>query len=130
MAGTFHASSQDIRIDWQEGNQTILLCQARDESGNLQDARIRLDDYIGNDNGNLNSIFHERHLLIFLPGNFVWDGEDFSHSARNVSVQIEQGGNVVALHAELENREGNWVRDVLNLGERIINDNGCLVFRK
>ena len=43
---------------------------------------------------------------------------------------MEQDGAVAILHAELKNLDGEFVHDVLNLGERLINSNGELVYRK
>ncbi|KAF8423011.1 Cyanovirin-N [Tirmania nivea] len=112
MGGSFQASSIDIYIQWKESCETILHCMARDESGNLRNAQITLDYCIGN-----------------YDGKFVWGGKDFTQSARKVYFHIEQYGSLANLHADLINTEGEWVHRVINLGERIINDDGCLVFQ-
>ena len=51
MAGSFQASSEGIRIEWNPGYQATLYCMARDNSGYLWNAQITLDDYIGNYDG-------------------------------------------------------------------------------
>jgi len=67
---------------------------------------------------------------IHATGQFQWDGENFSHSAQNVSFSIEGGGEVPVLRAELQNMDGEWVAHDVNLAERIENQNGEFVFGK
>lgn len=50
-AGAFHVSSQKIRIDAKDGEKAILHCQCKDEHGHWKDAKIDLDNYIGNHDG-------------------------------------------------------------------------------
>lgn len=48
---SFHVSSNDIRIRVEPGKSTFLICKARDAHGNWHDNEIRLDDFIGNTDG-------------------------------------------------------------------------------
>ena len=52
---SFHLSSHDIHIREEHGS-TMLLAQVRDHTGKLCSRKIRLDDHIGNSDG-------ERYLL-------------------------------------------------------------------
>lgn len=64
------------------------------------------------------------------PGKFEWGGENFSHSAENVSFSIEGGASVPVLRADLRTVDGQLVHGDINLAERIENQNGVFVFGK
>ncbi|KAI9038363.1 CVNH domain-containing protein [Aspergillus affinis] len=105
---SFHHSAEDIRID----DNHILVARLADGDGELQDASIDLDEYIGNNDGS-----------------FEWEGQNFSETAEDVEFAIEGDGEVPVLRATLNNAEGEPVTADINLGERIVNDNGAFVFQ-
>ncbi|KAL6400148.1 hypothetical protein AUP68_15841 [Ilyonectria robusta] len=103
----FHLSAEDISLE--DGH--ILHAKVANEEGEFLDSQLDLDYYIGNDDGN-----------------FQWGGENYSHSAEDISFELEGDDNVPVLRASLGNMEGENVSRDLNLAECIGNDNGVLVF--
>lgn len=61
----------------------------------------------------------------FELGQFQW-GENFSKTADDVELGFE--GEVPVLQAQLTEADGSLVPAEINLAERIINENGDLVF--
>ncbi|EAW08478.1 CVNH domain-containing protein [Aspergillus clavatus NRRL 1] len=104
---SFHLSAEDIRIE----DNHILVARLRNGNGDLQDASIDLNQFLGNDNGR-----------------FQWDGVNFSESAENVHFAIEGGGEVPVLRARLADGEGNWHDADVNLSERVENIDGRFEF--
>jgi hypothetical protein len=104
---SFHLSAENVRI---EENHILvaLLCNA---DGELKDASIDLDQFIGNN-----------------EGSFQWGGENFSISAEDVQFTIEGDGEVPVLRARLPNSAGELFDADINLSERIVNDNGSFTF--
>ncbi|KAK1143416.1 hypothetical protein N8T08_006744 [Aspergillus melleus] len=105
---SFHHSAEDIEIE----DNHVLVAKLADGEGELQDASIDLNNYIGNNNGS-----------------FEWEGQNFSETAEDVEFHIEGDGDVPVLRAKLNNEEGEQVDADINLGERIVNDNGAFVFQ-
>ncbi|KAK3311055.1 Cyanovirin-N [Chaetomium strumarium] len=106
---SFHASAEDIRLD--DGH--MLRARLRNENGDLVDAELDLNHYIGNDNGC-----------------FEWGGVNFSESAEGITFAIEGGDSVPVLRAGLKDLDGNVQWRDLNLGERIGNIDGNFQFGK
>ncbi|KAL2131518.1 hypothetical protein VTI74DRAFT_4939 [Chaetomium olivicolor] len=104
---SFHASAQDIRVD--DGH--ILRARLSNANGEGVDAEIDLNQFIGNNDGN-----------------FEWGGENFSHSAENITFSLEGGDSVPVLRAGLRNVEGEVVYRDINLAERIGNNDGRFEF--
>ncbi|KAE8330981.1 Cyanovirin-N [Aspergillus sergii] len=104
---SFHLSAEDIEIK----DNHILFARLRNGDGELQDAEIDLDEFLGNNDGH-----------------FEWDGENFSHTADDVRFAIEGDGEVPVLRAVLLNGAGESVESNVNLSERINNDNGAFDF--
>ncbi|KAB8215586.1 Cyanovirin-N [Aspergillus novoparasiticus] len=104
---SFHLSAEEIEIR----DNHILWARLRNGDGDLQDAEINLDEFLGNDDGH-----------------FQWDGENFSQTAEDVHFAIEGDEEVPVLRAVLLNGEGEPVESNVNLSERINNDNGAFVF--
>jgi hypothetical protein len=122
---SFHLSAENVRI---EENHILvaLLCNA---DGELKDASIDLDQFIGNNEGALRFLVHGRILHLMLqPGSFQWGGENFSISAEDVQFTIEGDGEVPVLRARLPNSAGELFDADINLSERIVNDNGSFTF--
>ncbi|EAW23524.1 CVNH domain-containing protein [Aspergillus fischeri NRRL 181] len=105
---SFHLTAEDIRVE--DGH--ILVARLRNADGEMRDASIDLDKYLGNNNGR-----------------FQWDGVNFSHSAEEVHFAIEGGGEVPVLRAQLANQDGGFESADVNLSERIENINGEFVFQ-
>ncbi|GIK02110.1 hypothetical protein Aspvir_006153 [Aspergillus viridinutans] len=105
---SFHLSAEDIRIQ----DNHVLVARLRDASGELRDASIDLNNYLGNDNGH-----------------FQWEGVNFSECAENVHFAIEGGGEVPVLRARLANVDGEYQDADVNLSERIENIDGRFVFQ-
>ncbi|TGZ82086.1 Cyanovirin-N [Ascodesmis nigricans] len=103
---SFHLSGENIRV-----RGAILKAQLRNMGGELVDAEINLDEFIGNNDGN-----------------FEWGGENFSQSAENISFSIEGGGEVPVLRADLRDCEGNYHHRDINLSERVENIDGRFEF--
>ncbi|KAJ5748177.1 uncharacterized protein N7511_009873 [Penicillium nucicola] len=104
---SFHQTCQNVRIEF-NGDSIYLHCDARDEHGGFRPTSLRLDDFIGNEDGW-----------------FMWDGVNAGRSARSVALD----GSV--LTAELPMRNGGHrERQGINLNDRISNENGRLVYRR
>jgi hypothetical protein len=97
----FSKSCKSIRI---KGGHLLAECRRIDGSWN-EDAKIKIDNHIGNNNGNLE-----------------WDGSSFSQSCQNI---IIKDGHI--LKAECRRIDGSWNRTEINLDERIGNNNGELL---
>ncbi|KAK4151730.1 Cyanovirin-N [Chaetomidium leptoderma] len=104
---SFHSSAQGIRVD--DGH--ILRARLENSGGQMVDAEIDLNQFIGNDNGS-----------------FQWEGENFSHSAEDISFSIEGDASVPILRAQLKNMEGGFNWADINLSERIGNEDGRFEF--
>ncbi|KAF8432854.1 Cyanovirin-N [Terfezia claveryi] len=101
----FHASSQGIELH----DNHILVAQVRSEHGTWHHRTIDLDNYIGNSDGW-----------------FTWDGQNFSHSAEEISLSHRSDG--VWLEANLRCKNGGCRgRQGINLSEKFTNRNGHLV---
>jgi len=75
----------------------------------LNDATLDLNSCLGNNDGN-----------------FEWDGQQFSLTANNISLSIENGQPI--LKAELRDQNNSPVSASINLAERIENQDGEFVF--
>ncbi|RYP09770.1 hypothetical protein DL765_008326 [Monosporascus sp. GIB2] len=104
---SFHISAEEIAVH--DGH--ILRARLRNENGDMVDAEINLDNYVGNDNGR-----------------FDWSGNGFSQTAEDIRFSIEGGESVPILRARLKNVDGEFCDADLNLSERISNQNGSFVF--
>ncbi|KAF8421825.1 Cyanovirin-N [Tirmania nivea] len=102
---SFHASCENIHL--QGGH--ILVAKARSMNGNWCDSSIDLDHYIGNSDGW-----------------FTWDGNNFSHSAKEITLSHRPDG--LWLEGDLPCRDGGYrERQGIRLSDRISNVNGRLV---
>jgi hypothetical protein len=63
-------------------------------------------------------------------GHFTWDGENYSHTAENIHFALEGDGDVPVLRASLFDAEGNSETRDINLGERVVNNDGNFIYRK
>ncbi|KAL4772845.1 Cyanovirin-N [Aspergillus nidulans var. acristatus] len=100
---SFHHSAQNINVE--DGHR--LVAQLQTEDGGWVDAEFDLNQILGNDNGH-----------------FQWDASDFSHSAEEITFDIEGEESVPVLRALLKNEDEELVEADVNLAERIGNDNG------
>lgn len=124
---SFHASAQDIRVD--DGH--ILRARLRNTNGEEVDAEIDLNQFIGNNDGkNTFKLLIGNTSSNTGKGSFEWGGENFSHSAEDISFSLEGDDSVPVLRAGLKNMEGEVVYRDINLGERIENVDGNFEFRK
>jgi len=102
---SFHATTESHRL--RDGH--ILECRCRNGHGDWVDSSLDLDQHIGNSDGY-----------------FIWDGKDWSRSARLVNLE---GGHY--LTAELPMRDGGHrERMGIELNDRIANEDGRLVYTK
>jgi len=106
---SFANSAHDVHLN--EPNGHILVAQLYDANGELKEAEIDLDDYIGNDDGH-----------------FQWGAEGFSGSAEEITFSFEGEANAPVLRALLRDQDGNYEPRDINLGERIRNSNGEFEF--
>ncbi len=120
----FHVSAQDIRVD--DGH--ILRARLSNSGGDEVDAEIDLNQLIGNNNGMLalpsslsETITHHQ------KGSFEWGGENFSHSAEDITFAVEGSGAPI-LRAGLRNLDGNLEYRDINLAERVGNNGGSFYF--
>ncbi|KAE9975381.1 hypothetical protein EG328_003220 [Venturia inaequalis] len=104
---SFALSAENVRVD--DGH--ILRASLRNGNGDLVDAEIDLNQFVGNENGN-----------------FSWSGQNFYGSCQNCSFSVEGGAAVPVLRAELRDQDGNFQPRDINLAERIGNNNGQFVF--
>ncbi len=120
----FHASAQDIRVD--DGH--ILRARLSNSGGDQVDAEIDLNQFIGNDNGMLAMLsFLNETITHHQKGSFQWGGENFSHSAEDITFALE-GDGVPILRAGLRNLDGNLEYRDINLAERVGNNDGSFYF--
>ncbi|KAF9311056.1 hypothetical protein BG003_007825 [Podila horticola] len=104
---SFQHSCQDISLE----NNSVLVARCRKADGSWNDSSLDLDDILGNDDGY-----------------FVWNGQQFSLTAKNVHLNLsdEVGPNI---EADLPCADGSFrERQRIILAERIENDDGNLVF--
>lgn len=129
---SFHASASEIHLD----NGHILKACVRRADGQEVDSEIDLNNCIGNDNGKGTRRAHYGCCVLgkadsYIPkGYFAWGGQNFSHTAEDISLSIEGDASVPVLRAGLRDMEGNLVHRDINLAERISNEDGRLVFSK
>ncbi|KAL4758208.1 CVNH domain-containing protein [Aspergillus foveolatus] len=100
---SFHHSAQNINVE--DGHR--LVAQLQTEAGEWVDAEFDLNQILGNDNGR-----------------FQWGESDFSHSAEEITFDIEGEESVPVLRALLKNEDGELVGADVNLAERVGNVNG------
>ncbi|KAJ4126967.1 hypothetical protein NW768_008588 [Fusarium equiseti] len=99
---SFYESSRNVELI----DDRILQAELKDVDGNWVQSMINLDDIIGN-----------------IDGEFVWNGENFTHTANNIHLD----GSV--LTADLENNNGDFgSAQAIDLNEFIANINGELDF--
>ncbi len=122
----FHVSAQNIRVD--DGH--ILRARLSNSGGDQVDAEIDLNQLIGNNNGMLAmpSLLGET-ITHHQKGSFEWGGENFSHSAEDITFAVEGGGAPI-LRAGLRNLDGNLEYRDINLAERVGNNDGSFYFRE
>ncbi|PKY02328.1 Cyanovirin-N [Aspergillus campestris IBT 28561] len=106
---SFHLSSHDVHIR-EENGSTMLLAQVRDHTGKLCSRKIRLDDHIGNSDGY-----------------FIWDGANFTRSARNIGLEASDRGPKLTADLEMHGG-GTRGRQGLFLADKIANVDGHLKF--
>ncbi|KAI8599206.1 CVNH domain-containing protein [Dissophora ornata] len=102
----FSISSRGIQLV--DGHILTALC--RTEDGEWVESRLDLNTFIGNDDGY-----------------FQWDGENFSHSAKNIKLCSDEG-QCTSIEAYLTTRDGEVKSTSIRLDERVGNDNGRLVY--
>lgn len=64
----------------------------------------------------------------FTTGSFEWGGQNFSHTAEDISFHLEGDSNVPVLRARLASSDGALHDADVNLAERIGNENGSFAF--
>jgi hypothetical protein len=116
---TFYHTAEDIRID--DGH--VLRARLQTADGEWNDAEIDLNQHIGNDNGK-KDVQTQHDPCSSVVGHFVWDGEGFANSAEDIEFALEGDGDIPVLRATLMDEEGNGETRDINLGERIINNDG------
>ncbi|KKY22557.1 putative glutamine-serine-proline rich [Diplodia seriata] len=101
---SFTKSSRGISVtpDFQ------LSAECKQINGHFKRSSVRLDPVLGN-----------------ADGSFHVEGRDFSKSARDVSLKVENGSTI--LHASLRRKDGAWQETALNLDVIVANRNGSLV---
>ncbi|RHZ55793.1 hypothetical protein CDV55_105411 [Aspergillus turcosus] len=106
---SFHRSCEDIHIRLEDG-YTLLLAKVRDSHGQLIPRKIRLDEHIGN-----------------TDGWFIWGGNNFTRTARNISLEHTEQGPKLCADLEMRNG-GSRGRQGIMLSEKIANNDGHLKF--
>ncbi|KAE8351573.1 Cyanovirin-N [Aspergillus coremiiformis] len=106
---SFHHTARNWRIHHDNG-ETLFRVELRDVQGNWHERTVRLDDHIGN-----------------TDGWFIWGGNGFTRTARNVRLEdTEWGPKLVAV---LESNGGGDRGDQgMLLGDKIKNEDGHLRF--
>ncbi|KAB8203793.1 Cyanovirin-N [Aspergillus parasiticus] len=107
MAGNFHASAENVRLDG-----PVLSARLLNANGNWEDANIDLNGCIGNEDGR-----------------FVWERENWFGTAEDVELRFEGPENAPILRALLRDRDGQLVPADINLGERLGNVDGHFEFQ-
>ena len=97
---SFTNSSSNIAVDC----SGKLTAQCRRRDGQVVDATISLDEYLGNKDG------------FFIPG-----GSKFSITAQTVSLQFHS-----VLFARLQKEDGSWQNASIDLDRFIQNNDGAL----
>ncbi|BCR87203.1 CVNH domain-containing protein [Aspergillus chevalieri] len=106
---SFSQSSDDIRIEF-EDDATVLYAVAADAEGNPCDARIVLDDEIGNSDGW-----------------FTRSDSRFTESSQEIRLDFREDG--VWLVGHLPCADGSYREDQgINLDKHIGNNNGELIW--
>lgn len=95
---SFSKSSNNISM---KGSTLRAYCKGI--SGGYTNSSINLDNYVGNNNGNLE-----------------WGGKNFSHSSDNISVSGS------TLYAKCRRIDGTYNQSSLNLDKYVGNSNGKL----
>lgn len=134
---SFHVNADELRVE--EGH--FLRGKLPNEDGDLVEAEVDLDEFIGNEDGtsrpasiSATSMQYSWQLTYLCLktwiGEFQWGGENFSHSTDNVSFDLlgDEEEQVPILHAELSKLDEESVAQDINLAERIANINGEFVF--
>ncbi|EER29394.1 hypothetical protein D8B26_008124 [Coccidioides posadasii str. Silveira] len=104
--GDFQKSSKDIQLL----SEHILAAECEVPGSGYNHSEMDLDNCLGDDNGN-----------------FQWGGRNFHSHAHNIIFHPDEGvAHVPVLRADLD---GGSKQSNVNLGERIGNVNGHLVFR-
>ncbi|KIM73641.1 hypothetical protein PILCRDRAFT_828935 [Piloderma croceum F 1598] len=98
---SFYETSRNVRLD--EDNRT-LRAECKGSDGKFHPTSIDLGMHLGNHNGS-----------------FVWHGENFNETARDVRL----GGSM--LYADLRSPEGTWNAAHIDLNKVVGNDDGQLV---
>ncbi|KAK6812580.1 hypothetical protein RU639_011754 [Aspergillus parasiticus] len=106
---SFHQSSRNIHIKPGHGH-TMLLAEVRDIRGRYIPRKIRLDDHIGN-----------------TDGWFIWGGSNFTHSARNITLEETPWGPKLCADLPMING-GSRGRQGIMLSDKIQNNDGRLKF--
>lgn len=123
---SFHLTSQNIRIEFAD-NSTWLVADVRDANGHYHHNRVRLDKHIGNSDGEPDAKYQNDKSILTLPGWFLWGGENFTLSARDI--RLEHGPRGPKLTAELPKIDGGFrERQGIDLADKIENRNGHLVY--
>ncbi|OJD35282.1 glutamine-serine-proline rich protein [Diplodia corticola] len=101
---SFTKSSRDISVT----SDLLLSAECKQISGHFKRSFVQLDPVLGN-----------------ADGSFHVEGRDFSKSARNVGLKVENGSAI--LHASLRKMDGSWQDAAFNLDVIVANRNGSLV---
>ena len=109
MVGNFHMSCETHSFRVDDGH--MLRGRLTNMDGDMVEAEIDLNTVLGNDNGS-----------------FKWGSTDFAGSAQDISFAWE--GEQPILHASLRNMDGELIHDIVNLTERIGNNNGEFAFEQ
>ncbi|OJJ80716.1 CVNH domain-containing protein [Aspergillus glaucus CBS 516.65] len=107
---SFQDSACNIYLDSDPGDtdrKTSLSATCNNDQGTGMTSQLKLDEALGNQDGR-----------------FSWDGQNFSNTARNVRLGMEQREPV--LHAELKNESGEYTGSDTQLGEHVGNVDGQL----
>lgn len=131
---SFHRSCEDIHIR-QEDGYTLLLAKVRDSHGQLIPRKIRLDDHIGNTDGNIFPLalaqchvhVQSKGSNIITSGWFIWGGNNFTRTARNISLEHTEHGPKLCAELEMRNGGSRGLQGIM-LSEKIANNDGRLKF--
>lgn len=119
-----------------------LQCSARRDNSTYASVNLRLDDYLGNNDGQYPLLWVEKsprsRFSNFGAGKFEWyskktsqfedSGRNFSKSAENVTWALEEDDSVFVLGAQLKNEEGKAKDAKMVLSGRFENFDGTLIF--
>ncbi|KAF8465525.1 Cyanovirin-N [Kalaharituber pfeilii] len=104
---SFHETADNIRLV----DDHILVSNLKRADGSWREATIDLDNYIGNQDGW-----------------FMWGGEKFSHTAENISLNLNHPDGP-HLEADLRSRDGSYRgRQGVSLSGKIENQDGRFVY--